>query len=197
MKTGQTHPEGKTGKWYSKWLKTLFMDGNAIRSSWEFPFLEALIFHVEWLYGLIGCCVVFERQYRFLGLWLVTSEKTDDQVEREQDGYPSKSQQQMCMTSRGTEGNYAYPPLLSCSHYFLSSDLRNSFSMAYFHTLSFVSSGKQATYKDVKEYFESSVEWNTSVSWYNSSWHDHKDTKVSAQKFIFDFNHNSVKFFGY
>lgn len=80
MKTGQTRPEGKTGKWYSKWLKTLFMDGDAIRSSLEFPLLEALIFHVEWLYGLIGCCVVFERRYRFLGLWLVTSEKTDDQV---------------------------------------------------------------------------------------------------------------------
>lgn len=46
MKTGQTYPEGKMGKWYGKWLKTLFMDGDAIRSSWEFPLLEALIFHV-------------------------------------------------------------------------------------------------------------------------------------------------------
>lgn len=34
------------------------------------------------LYGLIGCCVAFERRCWFLGLWPVTSEKTDEQVER-------------------------------------------------------------------------------------------------------------------
>lgn len=34
------------------------------------------------LYSLIGCCVVFERRRWVLGLWLVTSEETDEQVER-------------------------------------------------------------------------------------------------------------------
>lgn len=59
MKTGQTHPKGKTGKWCSKWLKTLFMDGDAIRSSQEFPLLEALIFHVECVVrsNWLLCCV--------------------------------------------------------------------------------------------------------------------------------------------
>lgn len=142
------------------------MDGDAIRSSWEFPLLEALIFHVEWLYSLIGCCIVFERRYRFLGLWLVTLEKTDDPGERERDGYPLKSQQQMCMISRGTEGNYASPPLLS--HFLMGHTLMLTIifhpliSGTHFQwlifILSLVSSGKQATYKDAKEYFESSVE---------------------------------------
>lgn len=59
MKTGQTHPEGKTGIWCGKWLETLFMDGDAIRSSWEFPLLEAFIFHVECVVrsNWLLCCV--------------------------------------------------------------------------------------------------------------------------------------------
>lgn len=109
MKTGQTHPEGKTGKWCSKWLETLFMDGDAIRSSWDFPLLEALIFHVECLVrsNWLLCCV-WEAALVFGALaghfrgtrW------------RERERYPSKGHQQMCVISWGTEADGS-PPLSS------------------------------------------------------------------------------------
>lgn len=181
MKTGQTHPEGKAGKWWGQWLKTLFMDGDAISSSWEFPLLEELMFHVQRLFGLIGCCVAgfgslagHFRGDRWTGgesemaiLQNVTSRCGWFPEGRRGIMFPSTS-----LTVNGTHipAHVIFYPLIWWLPFTILS-----------YPLSSVSSGKQATHKDVKEYFESSVEWDAGVSWYNSRGHDHEDTKVGAQ----------------
>lgn len=145
------------------------MAGDAIRSSWDFPLLEALIFHVECLVrsNWLLCCV---REAALLlgGLWLVTSEETGGESER---ALPFKrSPADVCDFLR--EGGQRVPATFLApfngtrihSHHLLLSahfDRRTFISVLlfFYRSLSFLaSSGKQATHKDAEEHFESSVE---------------------------------------
>lgn len=47
-----------------------------------------------------------------------------------------------------------------------------------------MSSGKQATHKNPKEYAESGVEWDAGVSRHYGGWHDHQNTQVGALLWI-------------
>lgn len=99
------------------------------------------------LYGLIGCCVAFERRHWvFAALWLVTSEETDKQVERSRPLSFKKSPADVCDFPR--EGGKLCFPMASldpfngtriqghiifCSLYILIWGL--SFAIVYLHIL--------------------------------------------------------------
>lgn len=154
---------------YSKWKQvkhTLKVSlGNDVASGWK-PYLWMVMLlgahgnFLSWrhsyfmsnaLYGLIGCCVAFERRRWFFwggrGGFGWSLQRRQMNRWRDRDRYPSKSHQQMCVISPGKEAKLCFPTaslgpfngtriqghIIFCSLYILIWGL--SFAIVYLHIL--------------------------------------------------------------